>query len=351
MNTFAASMMLLGVALTLVLSAISVFAWRTPLTSAAGPQPWTRFFLVALRLSIGWHFFVEGMDKLNSATWSSEPYLREATGPLAPFYRDLAGDRLIDKLTLGEGGSFPAALDADWRAYLNAFDAFYELDAHQTEQAKSVLEAVEAKTKKWLELTPKSVQKPSEYPPPLMVELTIPQRLEEYHKLDAKLRQIETERLPRYGSEAFAELKTAKANLSKWRGELKSDLDKQTLDFKKALRDEVLLPIAKLALPPEYQAKIVLKEPAKGTGKDKVKAVAVDPVPALRTAYHQAKATMPSSSPRKRPRFSNMPSTPKRGRAISPIPCPRRRRAMPLGRSVHGRCSIGRTPWSNGASC
>ena len=99
MNTFAVSMMLLGLALTLVLSCFSIFVLRTPLTSASGPQPWTRFFLVALRLSIGWHFFVEGIDKLYSATWTSEPYLREATGPLAPFYRELAGDRLIDKLT------------------------------------------------------------------------------------------------------------------------------------------------------------------------------------------------------------------------------------------------------------
>src|SRR5262249_21213987 len=56
----------------------------------------TRYFLVLLRLAIGWHFLIEGLDKLNSATWSSEAYLREASGPLAPVFRELAGDSLVE---------------------------------------------------------------------------------------------------------------------------------------------------------------------------------------------------------------------------------------------------------------
>src|SRR3954451_5046737 len=58
----------------------------------------TRFFLVALRLAIGWHILFEGLEKLNSPTWSSEVYLRESVGPLAPAFRDLAGDSALARL-------------------------------------------------------------------------------------------------------------------------------------------------------------------------------------------------------------------------------------------------------------
>ena len=56
--------------------------------------------LVLLRLAIGWHFFIEGMDKLHTPTWTSAGYLREATGPLAPRFRALAGDTLVQILAV-----------------------------------------------------------------------------------------------------------------------------------------------------------------------------------------------------------------------------------------------------------
>ena len=56
----------------------------------------TRIFLVLLRLAIGWHFFFEGWEKLDSLRtgptttnrpFTSASYLREATGPFADFFR------------------------------------------------------------------------------------------------------------------------------------------------------------------------------------------------------------------------------------------------------------------------
>ena len=53
----------------------------------------TMFFLILLRLAIGWHFFFEGYHKIHSdeigptetsKPFSSEMYFREATGPLGP---------------------------------------------------------------------------------------------------------------------------------------------------------------------------------------------------------------------------------------------------------------------------
>ena len=60
----------------------------------------TRVFLVLLRLAIGWHFLFEGLEKINSVNlgptesnrpWTSKPYLRESTGPLADFFRRCPG--------------------------------------------------------------------------------------------------------------------------------------------------------------------------------------------------------------------------------------------------------------------
>src|SRR5438105_3221808 len=95
--------------LSLILITLSIRFLRT---SAPGEtySPYAQFFLVCLRLAIGWHCFVEGMEKITTPTWSSETYLREAVGPLSAPYRWAAGDRLVDRATLGADDSFPAEL-------------------------------------------------------------------------------------------------------------------------------------------------------------------------------------------------------------------------------------------------
>jgi uncharacterized membrane protein YphA (DoxX/SURF4 family) len=59
------------------------------------------FFLLALRLAIGWHFLFEGLYKVNShligptetnRPFSSEPYFRNAPGPVAAFLRKQFSD-------------------------------------------------------------------------------------------------------------------------------------------------------------------------------------------------------------------------------------------------------------------
>jgi hypothetical protein len=59
------------------------------------------FFILALRLAIGWHFLFEGLVKVNShyvgqtetnRPFTSEPYFRDADGPLAPYIRKQIGD-------------------------------------------------------------------------------------------------------------------------------------------------------------------------------------------------------------------------------------------------------------------
>lgn len=79
------------------------------------------FFLILLRIAIGWHFLYEGMEKLESTqhgkdAFSAEIYLRNANGPLAPHFRgmlpDVDGREALDLSRLKESWRS----DVDWIA-------------------------------------------------------------------------------------------------------------------------------------------------------------------------------------------------------------------------------------------
>ncbi len=66
------------------------------------------FFLLALRLAIGWHFLFEGMHKIHShytgptetnRPFTSEPYFRVAPGPLGEKMRKEFGDPAVEIMT------------------------------------------------------------------------------------------------------------------------------------------------------------------------------------------------------------------------------------------------------------
>ncbi len=49
--------------------------------------------LVALRICIGWHFYMEGASKIRSGNFSSEGFVNSARGPLAENFQSLIWDR------------------------------------------------------------------------------------------------------------------------------------------------------------------------------------------------------------------------------------------------------------------
>jgi thiosulfate dehydrogenase (quinone) large subunit len=51
--------------------------------------PVQTFFLVTLRVLIGWHFLYEGLVKVANPDWSSAPYLMDSGGFLAGFFHSL----------------------------------------------------------------------------------------------------------------------------------------------------------------------------------------------------------------------------------------------------------------------
>lgn len=128
--------------------------------------------LVALRITIGWHFFYEGVWKIKHADeFSAAPFLTQAKGPFAPlFYSmidDLDGTRRlkVEKDEKGEvltaedketgdvypvikGDEFLAAID-DFRAKV---DAKYGLTDEQKKQADQVDERFKKGLATWFQI-------------------------------------------------------------------------------------------------------------------------------------------------------------------------------------------------------
>jgi uncharacterized membrane protein YphA (DoxX/SURF4 family) len=108
----------------------------------------SKFFLVVLRIAIGWHLCYEGLCKLDphwlslmrgkepkalATPWTAEGYLRVATGPLRHQFRGMIPD--VDGLRLLDAGQFRTMLEDDLREK----EARYGLTADQAAGVKQRL--------------------------------------------------------------------------------------------------------------------------------------------------------------------------------------------------------------------
>jgi uncharacterized membrane protein YphA (DoxX/SURF4 family) len=254
--------LLIGVAIALFLTGLWASLRRG---SDAPPRPATCFMLILLRLAIGWHFFIEGMEKLHNPAWTSAGYLREATGPLAPKFRELAGDPVIDMLSVRDENTLPPALEQDWQNYVDAVVEFYNLNSVQAGKVRDAVEALKKPTAQMLTAKKKPIEndKIPAYPPSLRVPMTFKERIAKLGELQAEVLTIEKgplpdagknsmaktshvekmedwKNLPHYTSEAFEPWKTAKGNANRWRGELQKDLALINREMKRTVRDALL---------------------------------------------------------------------------------------------------------------
>jgi uncharacterized membrane protein YphA (DoxX/SURF4 family) len=206
----------------------------------------TCFFLVTLRLVIGWHFLVEGAHKLHThwvgntntnTPWTGEGFFREGIGPAAPYFRDLLGDP--DKQALAvlkpEDDQLPSALSAQGQDYLDRFSAFYGLDADQKARATTLLADVKGKALAWLKGGVTEVKKT--FPSGTVeVKETTPPRVAAY---EAKLREIDDtlgRRLPEFNADVVkGHLRELKADAAALRIGLLGDLNTIFDGFKKSL--------------------------------------------------------------------------------------------------------------------
>jgi hypothetical protein len=94
---------------------------------------WGILALVALRILVGWHFFMEGSAKVRDGKFSSVGFLSAAKGPLADNYHQLLPD-YDGKIRLDKD-----KMHAAYKAYFDRVKTAYSFNAEQTEMASKVL--------------------------------------------------------------------------------------------------------------------------------------------------------------------------------------------------------------------
>ncbi|MSU78523.1 MAG: hypothetical protein EXS16_10565 [Gemmataceae bacterium] len=238
-TTFYYGILLLLFGMGIILTTISLRRRPANPTDGAPANKAALFFLVALRLGIGWHCLIEGLDKFTAATWSSEAYLRESVGPFSGFFRYLAGDRLLEKINDGAEKQFPARLEREWRDYADVFATFHELESDKRIRMETIIDQRKSDTLSNFASKAELVTKISPYPPEYKLEMTIKQRLAEHERLQKIVVDVEA-RMPTKDTTVHADWKSAKADLAKWRAGFAKTIADETASFKEALKKDLL---------------------------------------------------------------------------------------------------------------
>jgi uncharacterized membrane protein YphA (DoxX/SURF4 family) len=218
----------------------------------------TAFFLILLRLAIGWHFFAEGYHKLDgywrgptetvvgkSKPFSSAGYFREGTGPLAKVIRQEVGDPDDEALALltPESAESPNApphartpplLHQEWSVYVRHFCAYYDLNDEQRTKAEEALTKTEDETVRWL--TSKKVSAKNFQAKSQEGQLPVPTRLALYKQKLEEWTEPKHSHLVSIGSDAESErLHKIKDDVVRLRVSLLNDLDEYTQELRKEL--------------------------------------------------------------------------------------------------------------------
>lgn len=198
----------------------------------------TRFFLVLLRLAIGWHLFIEGATKLE--TWSVGPsisnkpfssrgYLQQSQGPLGPTFRKIAGDPDATLLTLLDTSNqaLPPALENQWQDYVNRYAAHYQFDNAQRQQADTVLKQHLQSLQTWFKDGKKEVTRDYSFATASLT-LSTASRINVYQSKLQELRgYIDQWNILFSKDVTKSRVSALRSEVSKLRTELQQDLDDQ----------------------------------------------------------------------------------------------------------------------------
>lgn len=218
----------------------------------------TAFFLILLRLAIGWHFFAEGYHKLEgywrgptetvvgkSKPFSSAGYFREGTGPLAKIIRQQVGDPDDEALDLlsPEREESPSApphtrtpplLHREWSDFVHRFCDYYNLDEEQRKKAEDALTKTEDETVRWLTST--KVSEKNFTAKTQEGQLPVPTRLALYKQKLEEWTEPKHSHLVSIGSDAESvRLHKIKDDVVHLRVGLLNDLDEYTQQLRKEL--------------------------------------------------------------------------------------------------------------------
>jgi hypothetical protein len=170
------------------------------------------FFLIALRLAIGWHFLVEGVHKIEThregqtatnTPWTGAGFFKEGIGPAAPYFREYL--RLDDHDALArlkaDAHILPAAVESEWHDYFERFVVHYGLSDPQKVGAADRLKDAKNKTTEWLSgAFPTEVKKVVAWGTET-VQQTVPERLAEYEAKAKEAAAAINRKLPEFNAD------------------------------------------------------------------------------------------------------------------------------------------------------
>lgn len=209
----------------------------------------TAFFLLLLRLAIGWHFAAEGFHKLKdywkgptetvvgiSKPWTSAAYFREGTGPLAQYIRKQVGDpddEALALLTPAPNQQMPPLLAQEWGDFVHRFCDHYALNSDQRKKADDALKKAEDAAVDWLTRTTVNEKN---YKAKDEGQLPVPARLALYKEKLEELNEPKHSHLMSIGSDAESvRLRNVKKEAVRLRVDLLKDLDEYRQDLRKEL--------------------------------------------------------------------------------------------------------------------
>jgi uncharacterized membrane protein YphA (DoxX/SURF4 family) len=214
----------------------------------------TVFFLILLRLAIGWHFLFEGLSKVQSTRigptvtnkpFSSAGYFREAPGPLGPVVRMALGDpddEALGRLEIDPAGAnlrqqTPPLLRKQWSDYVDRFSGHFGLDERQQQAAEAKLADAEIKAVKWLTDTRAKTEINRSFPTgELKRPMTVPERVADYRAMVEQIRDNQKHKLWAFKKDVEGtKLRQAKAEAAALRNGLLKDLDKHSAELEKQL--------------------------------------------------------------------------------------------------------------------
>jgi uncharacterized membrane protein YphA (DoxX/SURF4 family) len=119
------------------------------------------FFIILLRIAIGWHFLYEGCEKVQSTLDGKEPfsaeiYVRNATGPFSTYFRGMLPD--VNSLAMLD----PARLKPAWKDGVSFIADYFKFTADQRDQAQKDLDTSLRWADYWFD-DPENVEKINKY--------------------------------------------------------------------------------------------------------------------------------------------------------------------------------------------
>jgi uncharacterized membrane protein YphA (DoxX/SURF4 family) len=207
------------------------------------------FFLIALRLAIGWHFLVEGVHKVKThwdgptstnTPWTGAGFFKEGIGPAAPYARHYLHLDDADALARlkADDHILPGPVNAEWDDYYARFNLHYSLSKDQERDAAAKVNDAKKKTADWLAGDVRTEVKKVVVWGTETVTQTVPERLKEYEAKANEAADAVSRRLPEFNADVEkVHLRTLKADANRILTDLLNDLDGRTAEMKKSLAE------------------------------------------------------------------------------------------------------------------